>query len=111
MVFENRVRWSERLAFLKYNIRNYIYAFRQLSEILEHGEIISEYYAYIQSFVTLGIIAWGGAQTSILSFLIIIKKPILKVGLTKSKRFPSDSLFREPVLVEFPFFLPAPALI
>lgn len=94
--FDNRVRWSEHLAFLEYNIRNYIYAFRQLSEILVHGVIISEYYVYTQSLVTLGTIAWGGDQKIILSLLIIIQKPILKVELIKSNRFPSDSIFREP---------------
>lgn len=99
VVFDNRLKWSEHLAFFKYNIRNHIYAFRQLSEILVHGEIISAYYTYIQSFVALGIIVWGGAQTSILSLLIIIQKPILKVGLTQSKRFPSNSIFRGPIVL------------
>lgn len=50
---------------------------------------------YIQSLLFFGIIAWGGAQNSILSPLIITQNSILKEGLNKCKKFSSDVLFRE----------------
>lgn len=104
MVFDYRVRWSDHVGFSKDKIHKYIYAFRyrQLIEILVHREIILAYYAYTQSLLFLRIIAWGGAQKSILSTLIITKKYILKVGLKNAKYFPLKLFSERPMSSPIP---------
>lgn len=69
VVFDNRVRKSEHVAFLNDKVRKYICAYRKLSEMLERKEIILAYYAYIQSLLFFGTIPWGGTQKSMLSWL------------------------------------------
>lgn len=67
MVFDNRVGWSEHVAFLKDKVCKSIFAFRKVSEMLAHKEITLSNYAYIQSLLFFGTIAWGGTRKSMLS--------------------------------------------
>lgn len=53
------------------------------------------YYAYVQSLLTFGIIAWGGCFKSTLEPLNVSQKLILKTAFGKCKRYPSDALFLE----------------
>jgi len=76
-------------------VRKYIFAFRQLSDILNFNEIQAAYYAYVQSILSYGILSWGGAYISHINRLNITQKAILKAGFKKCKRYPTDLLFKE----------------
>ncbi len=99
VVFDSRLKWSEHADYLLKKIRKYIYAFRKLSEILDGNEIKLAYYAYVQSLLSFGNIAWGGAPKTLLEPLFITQKSILKAGLRKNMRYPTDSLFQESSLL------------
>lgn len=98
VVFDLRMRWTDHIECLKNNLRKYIFAFRRLSDILNPNEIRSVYYAYIQSLLTYGIVAWGGAYKTHLQPLEVVQKSILKVSFKKNKRCPTDTLFKETSL-------------
>jgi hypothetical protein len=95
VVFDSKLNWSEHIDFLKNKLRKYIFAFKQLSEILDEGDIKLAYFAYIQSLLSFGIIAWGGALQTSLQPLNILQKTILKIGFKKSRRYPTTALFQE----------------
>lgn len=95
IVFDSNMKWSEHVDFLKKKIRKYIFAFRQLSQILVESELKIAYYAYVQSLLSFGIIAFGGAYKTILQPLFVIQKSILKVAFKKYQRYPTDNLFSE----------------
>lgn len=95
VLFDSRMKWSEHIQFLKTKLRKFIFVFKQLNEILNPNEIKLAYYAYVQSFLSFGIIAWGGAFKSILQPLNTVLNTILKVGFKKDRRHPTELLFSE----------------
>jgi len=95
VIFDCRMKWSEHIIYLKKKIRKYIYAFRQLSYILNQKEIKLAYYAYVQSLLSYGIIAWGGSFKTIIKPVVVVQKAILKTGFKKNKRYPTNLLFQE----------------
>jgi hypothetical protein len=57
------------------------------------------YIAHVQSVLQYGILAWGGALTSVIYPLTITQKSIMKSALKKPIRFPTFRLFESfPVL-------------
>jgi hypothetical protein len=68
-------------------------------EILNYNEIKMAYFAYVQSLLSFGIIAWGGCFKTILEPLNVAQKTILKIAFGLRLRFPTDALFRETSLL------------
>jgi hypothetical protein len=95
VIFDSHLRWSEHVSFTKNKIRKFIYFFSQFGNIFTSLEIRSIYFAYIQSLLEGGIIAWGAAFQSILKPLLVTQKYIVRLSIKKSGRFPSDEAFRE----------------
>ena len=95
VVFNSSMNWSAHVDYLKPKLRKFIFVFRQLNDILNLIELKLCYYAYCQSLLMGGIIAWGGGYRSILEPLNVIQKSILKSALGKGRRYPTDALFIE----------------
>lgn len=74
-------------------MRKYIFAFKNLRDVLEEKEIKLAYYAYIQSLLSFGIVAWGGAFNTYMHPLNVVQKAILKVGFSKCRRYNTVALF------------------
>lgn len=95
VIFDNRMNWSCHFVFLKNKLRKFIFVFRQINDILNKNEIKLMYFAYVQSLLSFGILAWGAAYSTYIEPINIIQKAILKAGFKKCKRYPTDSLFLE----------------
>lgn len=95
VVFDNRLKWNVHVSYLNGRLRKFIYIFSSLSKVLSPDLIKIVYYAYIQSLLQYGNLAWGGCYRSILSPLEITQKSIIKAALQKNSRFPTDLLFEE----------------
>ena len=67
--------------------------FANLSRVLHTDQLKTVYYAYVQSVLQYGIIAWGGVFSTILNPLQITQKSIIKAALQKSRRFSTNELF------------------
>src|SRR5436190_17769219 len=80
---------------LKSKIRKMVFVFSQLSSILNFEEIKMVYYAHVQSVLQYGVIAYGGAYSTLLEPLTIIQKTILKMGFGKPRRYSTELLYRE----------------
>lgn len=95
IVFDTRMTWELHINLLTKKLRQYFFAFKQLREILDSNEIKLVYYGYIQSILTFGNIAWGGAHTSVILPLFVAQKKILKIAFKKPLRYPTSCLFEE----------------
>lgn len=97
--FDNHMKWSVHIEYLKKRLRKFVFAFKELSYVLNKKEMKIAYYAYVQSLLSFGIIAWGGAYKTIMNSLSITQKMIIKVAFKKNRRFATDLLFQETQLL------------
>src|SRR5436190_3364379 len=95
VIIDNRLTWSSHVQYVNGRLRKLIYAFIQLRSILTLSEIRSVYYAYVQSILQHGIIAYGGAYKSIINPLFVTQRSILKVALKKGRRYSSEALYSD----------------
>ena len=93
VVFDNRLKWFKHINYINNKLRKCVYMFANLSKVLNRQQIKTVYYAYVQSILQYGIIAWGGALSTIIQPLQITQKSIIKAALQKPRTYPSDSLF------------------
>jgi hypothetical protein len=94
-IFDNRLKWSGHVAYLKNKLRKYSFIFSNLNKVLAPDLIKTVYFAYVQSLIQYGILAWGGAFPSIISPLEITQKSIIKAALNKPRMYPTELLFEE----------------
>jgi hypothetical protein len=95
IILDSRLKWSNHVTYINNKIRKFIYIFYQLGHILNNKELKMLYYAYVQSIILHGILVWGGTLRSVLQPLIITQKAVLKAGLGRSRRYPTNLLFSE----------------
>jgi len=95
VIFDNRLKWTGHVTYIRNKLRKFIFIFSNLNKILPLDLIKIVYYAYVQSLLQYGILAWGGGFRSLILPLEIIQKSILKSALNKSRRYPTDLLFDE----------------
>ena|SRR5436190_4942643 len=89
IVFDNRLSWAAHIHYLNNKLRKCIFMFSVLSRVCEIDQLKTIYFAYVQSILLFGIIAWGGAYKSVTCPLQITQKSILKAALKKPRRYPT----------------------
>src|SRR5436190_8790538 len=99
IIFDSRLRWEDHIVMLKSKIRKMIFVFSQLSAILNFDEIKMVYYAHVQSVIQYGVIAYGGAYSTLLEPLTILQKTILKIGFGKPRRYSTEFLYQESAIL------------
>jgi len=95
IIIDHKLSWEPHIQYLKHKIRKMIFAFRQLRQVLTVDRCRSAYYAYVQSVLQYGILAWGGASASVLEPLAVTQCSIMKTILKKNQRYPTYLLFRD----------------
>jgi hypothetical protein len=99
VVLDQKLNWAAHVQFLKQRLRKLTYAFGQLGKVLSLRHCRSVYYAYAQSLLEYGIVAWGGASVNTLRPVTVSQRALIKALLSKKQRFPTTLLFQEfPVL-------------
>lgn len=99
VIIDHKLSWMPHIQCIKQRLRKLIYAFMQLSQVLTVDQLRTVYFAHVQSLLQYGILAWGGASTSVLEPLAVTQRTIIKIILRKGQRFPTNLLLSEfPVL-------------
>lgn len=93
VVFDNRLKWSGHVNHVRAKLRKFVFIFSNLSNFLSVKLLKIIFFAYIQSTMQYGIIAWGGGYRTILAPLETIQKKIIKIILHKPLRYPTELLF------------------
>lgn len=99
VIIDSKLRWENHVNLIKSKLRKMIFIFYQLSQILNEKDLKVIYYAYVQSYLQYGLIAWGGSFQSILEPLNVIQRSIIKAAFKKTQRFPTLELFKESGLL------------
>ena len=95
VMFDCKLTWEPHVKYINAKLRKMIYVFNQLRQILNLTDLMTLYYAYVQSILEGGIISWGGAYKTTLQPLIVTQKAIIKAALGRRRQYPTDDLFNE----------------
>jgi hypothetical protein len=95
VVIDCRLRWAPHILYIRDKIRKFLYVFHVLSRVLNTSDLKKTYFAYVQSVLQYGIIAWGGTYKTLLDPLVVTQKAIMKTALRKTQRYPSELIFDE----------------
>jgi hypothetical protein len=92
---DHRLSWIPHMEYLKCRVRKLIYAFKQLKEVLPIYQLRMIYFAYVQSILTYGILAWGGASSYALRAVGVAQRAIIKTCLGRDSRYPTELAYQE----------------
>lgn len=99
VVFDQCMTWRGHIEYLNNKVRNSLYKFYELRNLVNANILRSFYKAVVESVLSYGITAWGAAYDSVLSPLYVTQKYVIKVMLFKNKLYPSTLLFEESKLL------------
>ena len=88
------LRWDIHLRNLTHKIRSLLAKFKYFKQFLNIEQLRIMYYAFVESQLRYGILAWGGAYNSHLKNAETLQKWVLKIMYRKEIMYPSDNLFQ-----------------
>lgn len=100
VVIDCHLRWNHHIDYVSKKIRCMLGSFKFYRDVFDESQLKTLYYALVQSHLTYGLIAWGGATDSHLAKLQNIQKWIIKIMYNKSRLYPTASLFDETGLLD-----------
>jgi len=100
VVIDKHLKWKEHTEYLSKNLRNIVYKFYQLRNILNFSILKMIYNSLVESVLRYCIVVWGGLYDEHLQALDVTQKYIIKVIMKKPKRYPTSLLFTESQLFD-----------
>jgi hypothetical protein len=95
VIIDHKLSWHPHVQLVKQRLRKMIYAFRELRQVLTVDQCRTAYFAYVQSVLQYGILAWGGASAGVLEPLAVTQRAIIKTILGRDSRYPTALLYNE----------------
>lgn len=89
------MKWKTHASNLISKIRRTIYIFHSLQCIAGQKLLREVYYALVQSVLSYGILAWGGAYKNVISKIQIAQNLVLRIMLRKDRMYSTEKLYRE----------------
>lgn len=79
IIFDSNVKWDKQIEYLISKTKYLIFVFYKLRKYMDVEMLRTIYYAFFQSVISYGIIAWGGAYDNYFTLLNTLQRRILKV--------------------------------
>lgn len=90
---DNNLKWNNHIHNLSNRLRKTIYIFKKLKQYMSKSLLRTFYFALVQSILSYGIIAWGGAANSTLQKIETLQNTIVKIIFSKNKLYPTNILY------------------
>lgn len=95
VIVDNHLRWNEHAYYINKKIRNLLYRFYQLREILNAKMIRTIYMSLVESVLRYCLIVWGGCFKNALKNIMVTQNYALKIIYKKEPTYSTDSLYKE----------------
>lgn len=99
VIIDKNLRWNKHTEHISKCLRKTFYIFKQFREFMPVNLLYKFYFGLVQSVISYGIIAWGGAATKYINKIVTNKKYIIKIMLRKPFGYPTDLLYAETKLL------------
>lgn len=90
---DSHLSWCNHIKYITKKLSTHCYVIRYLRNFVTRSVIMSYYFAYVNSLLSYGIVAWGGSQ--FLNDVLIAQKRIVRSICSKSFIYPCRDLFVE----------------
>lgn len=95
VIFDKRMNWSPHINYMRSKLRRFVYIFFSLNKIISPKLLKTVYYAYVQSLLQYGILAWGGAFKCYKSVLATLQNSVIRAALNRPLRYSTSLLYDE----------------
>lgn len=100
IIIDPHLKWDYQINSIIKKLRCLLCKFKYFRQYFDIKHLKIMYYALVESHLTYGIIAWGGATNVYLKSLETIQKWILKIIYNKCYTYPSNDLYREAEILD-----------
>lgn len=100
ITIDKHLRWKEHINITVRKLRNTLFIFYRLRNVMTRDMLVVIYKALVQSVIQYGIIGWGGANSTNIFPLISIQKQILKIMSNKSVYCSSNLIFNNAQVLD-----------
>jgi Reverse transcriptase (RNA-dependent DNA polymerase) len=100
IIIDKNLKWDEHITSTIKKIRNILFVFYRLRNILCRRTMFTIYNALAKSVFQYGIIAWGACAKTKIEKLRIAQKQVIKIILIKPKRFSTVETFQQSKLLD-----------
>ena len=97
---DSHLTWDSHINYVVKKLRSLIPIFKHLKDILPRDNLLTIYYALVESHINYGILGWGGVNKTVLNYLELTQKRIIKIIYKKDILFPTDELYNETRLFD-----------
>lgn len=97
---DSHLKWDVHINYVVKKLRSLIPIFKYLKDILPRDNLLTIYYSLVESHINYGILGWGGVNKTILNYLELTQKRIIKIMFKKDLSFPTDELYYETKLFD-----------
>lgn len=95
VIIDENLRWRQHIKITTTRLRKTVYKFHELRNILSNALLRQVYFAIVQSIAQYAIVAWGGSFPTYQTDIIKAIKLIIKVALSRPRRYPSALIYKE----------------
>ena len=95
VVMDKNLKWKDHIEYITNRLKNFIYKFYQLRNILPEKNLRVIYGALAESVIRYGILIWGGAYRESVRNLCTIQNTVLKILFRKSRLHSTEALYME----------------
>lgn len=79
IIIDYKLKWDKHIEYMVNKTKYMIYIFAKLKKIMDKKTLMQIYYAFFNSIMNYGIIAWGGAYNNNLNLIQNIQRKLLKI--------------------------------
>lgn len=100
ITIDNNLKWQDHISVTVSKLRNVLYIYYRLRNILENKILMIVYSAIVQSIIQYGIIGWGGASKINIEPILKMQRTILKIILNKSRYHSTALTFKNTQVMD-----------
>lgn len=79
VIFDYNMKWDQHIEYIIKKTKYLIFIFAKIKNIMDTKTLLTVYYAFFNSIINYGIIAWGGAYSTCIKLIQGVQNKILKI--------------------------------
>ena len=101
LLIDDKLNWSEHITYIRSKISRSLYAMNRLKHVVSSRYLKTLYDSLVHSYITYGIVLWGGTCPSYINAIRICQKKAMRCIHNSVYNAHTDPLFRTSKILKF----------